>query len=341
MSRNVNDGRVYKCGGTVPATTTLLEHLTTLSFQGFKEPAWKRRILRGDLFVDDEKTCELHHPLPRGSRVTYHRVPWMEPELSEPLEILYSDEHLIALNKPSGLPTMPSQTFFEYTALNILRTSMPDTLAPPQPVHRLGVGTSGVLLVATSLEARKFLSCAIRERKVKKVYRALVHGVSIPDELRIDCPIGPVPFPIGGGTLHGACPPEEGASNGKHSLSLVKVVRRDLEADQAVVEVEIPTGRPHQIRIHMAYIGHPLVGDPLYLSGGLPDPALRLFPRSSREDEDRDTDDEDDGEGASEMRVPLPRDTGYSLHAHRITFEHPAIKGKVMTVTARAPANLA
>jgi 23S rRNA pseudouridine1911/1915/1917 synthase len=344
MNRHINQGRIYKCGGIVPVTTTLMEHLTTHSFQGFKEPAWKRRILRGELFVDDERACQVHHPLARGSRVTYHRGPWVEAELSEPLEILYRDEHVIALNKPSGLPTMPSQTFFEYTVLRVLRTSLTDTLAPPQPVHRLGVGTSGVLLVATSLPARKRLSCAIRDRKVEKVYRALVHGANIADDLvaRIDCPIGPVPFPIGEGTIFAACPPKEGKSSGKSSLSLVRVVRRNWEADQAVVEVEIPTGRPHQIRIHMAYVGHPLVGDPLYLSGGMPSRANQLFPRKSEEgEEDKDTDDEDNGEEDTEMRVPLPRDIGYSLHAHRITFEHPTIDGKWMTITAPAPENLA
>jgi len=128
----------------------------------------------------------------------------------------------------------------------------------------------------------------------------------------------------------------------------------DDENATALVEVEIPTGRPHQIRIHMSYAGYPLVGDPLYLPGGIPDASPRtFFEARTKDEEDRDTDGEDedehsgsDGEtsdnkttaGRTEehkattptakrkktvTRVALPRDCGYYLHAHRITLEHP------------------
>mmetsp|Transcript_53156 Transcript_53156/g.53565 ORF Transcript_53156/g.53565 Transcript_53156/m.53565 type:complete len:376 (-) Transcript_53156:446-1573(-) len=232
------------------------------------------------------------------------------------LKILYYDEHLMAVHKPSGLPTMPSQTYYRYTVLHALRSINDDTindklndnhhplptfLAPPQPVHRLGVGTSGLLLVATSHPARSALSRAIRDRRVTKVYRALVvcyrqegggssHVIHewdaaavtvardhvdngcIPDRLRIYCPIGPVPFPISGDTIHAARPcPKDGEPTipAKDALSLVRVISRNRSANTAVVEIAIPTGRPHQIRIHMAYAEYPLVGDPLYQSGGI------------------------------------------------------------------------
>jgi len=348
--------------------------------------------------VDGSIITDASYKLNAECRVSYHRPPWEEPkvdvvimegdDVSVPtslgdgdddphiLKILYQDEHLMAVHKPSGLPTMPSQTYFDYSVLNVLRR-MPANLlnfsAPPQPVHRLGVGTSGVLLIATSLHGRKVLSCAIRDKRVKKVYRALVCGAdTIPDTLRIDCDIGQVPFPIGGGTIHAACPsgflqgsessncsdeerdvllPETGRGGAKSALSLVRVVQRNVDANTAVVEVEIPTGRPHQIRIHMAFAGHPLVGDPLYLSGGVPDREPRLFPKRNKEDEDMDTDAEEeedcDGkgevgreEGGGVMRVPLPRDCGYSLHAYQITVEHPSIKDKWITFTANPPAHL-
>ena len=114
------------------------------------------------------------------------------------------------------------------------------------------------------------------------------------------------------------------------------------KGDTAVVEVEIPTGRPHQIRIHMAYCGHPLVGDPLYMTGGVPDCTIRAFPKRMREEEDMDTDEENDN-GSTEtnsLRVALPRDVGYTLHAYKITFEHPTINGKWVTVTAPPPVNV-
>jgi 23S rRNA pseudouridine1911/1915/1917 synthase len=392
-----NHGRIYKCGAVTKTTCinaaaddcdastitiTLFDYLCTITSRGFKEAAWRRRILRGDISVEESIVTEIDYPLKPGCRVFYHRPPWNEPVIaiedvssswttSSPkddndnvynpnsLKILYRDEHLMAVHKPSGLPTMHSQTFVEYTVLNALRTSLSKSnpsFAPPQPVHRLGVGTSGVLLIATSLEGRKALSLAIREKRVKKVYRALVRGADIPDSLRIDCPIGPVPFPIGGGTIYAACPTATKTSpplpndtckgfaptfTGKASLSLVRVVRRNAEANEAVVDVEIPTGRPHQIRIHMAYSGHPLVGDPLYLSGGLPDCEPRLFSKRNNEDEDMDTDEEEEGGEEDEcvMRVPLPRDCGYSLHAHKVTVEHPT-NGNWMTFTAKPPKNL-
>ena len=472
-----NHGRTYKCGIVAPNsnkshTIPLIQFLCNRHnkrTQNFKENAWKRRILRGQVSVDDMIVRDVGTLLPPNSRVEYHRSPWTEPEVhvvvqeehqerhdhhafcdqndnetSPPshnsesqydpcdhphvLKVIYQDEHLMAVHKPSGLPTMPSQTYFEYTVLNALRRKATATatatatanananantspnskdtngdgmtfLAPPQPVHRLGVGTSGILLIATSHEARNQLSAAIREKRVKKVYRALVQNEeTILDHMRIDCPIGPVPFPIGGGTIHAACPNDlpAAASGGgggcenensyndsnnntssccinsknmnkaaKDALSLVRVVQRNVASNTAVVEVEIPTGRPHQIRIHMAYAGHPLVGDPLYLSGGIPNRTPKLFPVRKKEDEDMDTDDDDDddvdgggdddkGEEQQEYynccnngrydgmvrRVTLPRDCGYSLHAYQISVDHPIEKGKRMTFTATPPNNL-
>ena len=486
-----NDGRIYSCGAVAPSsnkslTTPLIEHLcsTKNKSRQFAEAAWKRRIRRGQISVEEDRyryrprigasasatpsaEPSLITPSPiaivivdpdiglsPGSRVFYHRSPWMEPICTivhdddddnhhdnhdndddpHQLRILYRDDHIMAVHKPSGLPTMPSQTYFEYSVLNVLRRKRNrkrddhdhdmkfnigndnsndnnngaraddnyNYMAPPQPIHRLGVGTSGVLIIATSLEARAQLTKSIRDKQVKKVYRALVMGADVPESATIDCPIGQVPFPIGGGTIHAACPapliPSSSleltqaqaqaldnidlksntskdtgtgtctrnstsmAKGIKNALSYVSVVKRNVEANTAIVEVEIPTGRPHQIRIHMAFIGHPLVGDPLYLSGGIPDRRPRVFPSRTKEDEDMDTDDDDDGdddessdtciamgcgtgmEGAEKkdtvMRVPLPRDCGYKLHAYQMTVEHPTKRGERMTFTATPPKDL-
>ncbi len=368
----VNGGRVYGCGRHLAASSaTLLDHLGEHRSRTFSRAAWARRIRRGQVWVSSSSSSSSSssppsasasspvtdpaHPLARGDEITYHRPPWREPAPPAGFpHVVYSDEHLLAVNKPGGLPCMPSQTFHDFTVLRLLRSINP---APPprcptdqrhpqlpiQPVHRLGVGTSGTLLCARTQASRRALSAAIREHRVRKTYRALVRGADIPDFARIACPIGPVPFPIRAGTLNAARP--EGGDGALPSLSLAKVVQRDRDADTAIVEVTIPTGRPHQIRIHMAYIGHPLVGDPLYLPGGTPRLRPQPFPRPPARAQDFSSD-EDEGEGHDEgddktvMRVPLPRDCGYFLHAFRVELEHPVVKGRLLSIQAPPPPEL-
>jgi 23S rRNA pseudouridine1911/1915/1917 synthase len=159
-------------------------------------------------------------------------------------------------------------------------------------MHRLGRGTSGVLLFARTLEARRAVSAAWREGSVEKVYRCLVTGIPDRDRFSIEAPIGCVPHPRLG-HVHAA------TSDGKPAITHVSLLTaRD---GNAIVQATIPTGRPHQIRIHLAAAGHPLVGDPLYVAGGLPD------------------------------REPgLPGDSGYRLHAHRLTLPHPATARRLL-----------
>ena len=153
-------------------------------------------------------------------------------------------------------------------------------------MHRLGRGTSGLLLMARTPEARRAVTTAWREGRVEKRYRALVTGIPKEESFTIDTPIGPVPHPTLG-EVHAA------SKNGKPSLSHVQ--RMDTREGNALVEVSIPTGRPHQIRIHLAAAGHPLLGDPLYVSGGQPA--------------------EDPG---------LPGEGGFWLHSHRLRLPHPS-----------------
>jgi 23S rRNA pseudouridine1911/1915/1917 synthase len=129
---------------------------------------------------------------------------------------------------------------------------------------------------------------------VRKWYRALGSGRAKLDHFEVTTPIGPVPHPRLG-TVHAAC------AAGKPARSIVEVLER--RADSTLFWVEIKTGRPHQIRIHLAAAGHPLVGDPLYVTGGTPRP---------------------DNAG-------LPGDGGYFLHAEQLSFVHP-LTGKPTTL---------
>lgn len=154
------------------------------------------------------------------------------------------------------------------------------------------------MLLARSPLARADLSRQLRQASDRqrpathfhKSYRALIGPSDLPDTFEVSVPIGPVPYP-GLGTLFAATP------SGKWAYSQGSVLQR--QAHQTLLEVNIATGRPHQIRIHLAAIGYPLLGDPLYTSGGHP---LKTMATD---------------------KSPIPSDIGYHLHAHHLNFTHP------------------
>lgn len=246
------------------------------------EAAWRERLARGEVTLDGAVATgeEVLRP---GRVLAWRRPPWEEGEVPLAYGLLHEDDALIAVNKPSGLPTMHGGGFLARTLLALVRARFPEAV----PMHRLGRATSGLVLFARTPDAASALSRAWRERAVEKRYRALASGAVPWEERSIEAPIGPVPHPRLG-TVHAATP------DGKPARSVARVLER--RADGTLCEVDIETGRPHQIRVHLAWAGHPLAGDPLYAPGGLP-----------RED--------DPG---------LPGDGGYLLHAERLVVTHPS-----------------
>jgi 23S rRNA pseudouridine1911/1915/1917 synthase len=241
---------------------------------------WLQRIAAGELLLDGIVAAP-DQLLRAGQSLVWNRPSWEEPPVPLHYEVLHEDEHVLAVCKPSGLPTQPGGGYLEHTLQRLVQRRYPEAV----PLHRLGRGTSGIVLFARSEVARRELSAAFRDGRVTKIYRTLVSGSPAWDELDIDVPIGPVPHPLLG-TVHAASPA------GKASRSLARVVER--RSDGTLLDVQIFTGRPHQIRIHMAAVGHPLVGDPLYLPGGHPRPDV------------------------------LPGDEGYFLHATEVS-GHPLL----------------
>lgn len=241
--------------------------------------------------------------LSAGDLLVYHRPPWNEPGAPADFGVLHEDDDVLVLDKPSGLPVLPGGFFLETTLLYLVRRRFGPSCSP---LHRLGRGTSGAILFTRNRRAARSLAKAMFERRILKVYLALATGTSMPDAFTVDAPIGPVAHTLPA-TLNAFRP------DGRPSLSHVRVLRRFPGGDASLVEVTIPTGRPHQIRIHLAYAGFPLVGDPLYLPGGLPR-----------------------ADGIDDEWTTTPGATGYLLHSWKIGFPHPAL-GQILEVVCPPP----
>jgi len=260
---------------------------------------WRRRIDAGLVLLDGAR-AGAHELLRTGQVLTWRRPAWDEPSVPDDpgLVILHEDVDLVAADKPAGLPTLPGAGFLEQTLLARVRRRYPEA----SPVHRLGRWTSGIVLFARTRAAAAALATQLREGEVKKRYRALAVGAPARAAFTIGVPIGPVPH-ARLGTVHAA------TSGGRQAKTHVEVLERRDGAFLADVRIE--TGRPHQIRIHLAAAGHPLVGDPLYAAGGLPIPGS----------------------------TAVPGDPGYHLHAAEVVFSHPG-NGRTVTVLSTPPAIL-
>lgn len=291
---HLNAGYAYR--EQVPCAGTVLDYLAT-HHPHSDAAAWQARIEAGEVEVDGTRAAP-DQPLRPGQLLVWHRPPWSEPPAAGRCTILHADEEILAVIKPRGLPTLPGAGFLQHTLLGQVREQFPAAI----PLHRLGRETSGLVLCARTAAAASLLQRAWRERDVIKQYRALATGVTSADRLELTTPIGPVPHPRLG-TVHAACP------DGKPARSVATVLER--RATETLCTVEIETGRPHQIRIHLAAAGHPLVGDPLYAAGGRP---------------------RDDAAG-------LPGDGGYFLHAETLSFRHPAT-GERLILRAPPPVEL-
>jgi 23S rRNA pseudouridine1911/1915/1917 synthase len=198
--------------------------------------------------------------------------------------VAFEDEHVLVVVKPSGLQVLPAGPFSARTLLNLVRESEPSRLGAA-PAHRLGRGTSGLIAFGKSAMARASLAQQFREFTLRKTYLAWVEGgAELPVSFAARQPIASVE--------HGPLKIHVAAEKGRESLTLVRVLRR--EPERALVAAQPITGRPDQIRIHLAAVGTPIVGDPLFGPGGTP-----------------------------KSNAP-PGAGGYLLHAAALSFAHPA-----------------
>ena len=191
-----------------------------------------------------------------------------EPELKEPdivaedlpLDILYEDEDLLIVNKPKGMVVHPSAGHYTGTLVNALMFHCKEDLSGingvmrPGIVHRIDMDTTGSLLVCKNDMAHQNLAEQLKIHSIKRIYHAIVHGVLKEEEGTVDAPIGRHPTSRKKMSIN--------YKNGKEAVTHYKVLKR--YQNYTYIQCQLETGRTHQIRVHMASIHHPLLGDVVY-----------------------------------------------------------------------------
>ena len=232
----------------------------------------------------------------------------LQPE-DIPLDIVHEDADLLVVNKRAGMVVHPAPGHATGTLANAILHHVPEVVMAgshrPGIVHRLDKDTSGLIVVAKTERGRLSLLQQWAERSVEKRYLALSHGVMSDDEAEIDLPIGRDPAQRNRMAIN---------ENGRQARSHVTVLERF--SDATYLEVEIETGRTHQIRVHLAYIGHPIVGDAVYnrfkgRAGGTRSVAGRQMLHAAAL-----TFDTPDGERLA-LKAPLPPDMAQALDVFR------------------------
>ena len=220
-----------------------------------------------DITIKEDETCDIN------------------PE-NISLDIVYEDDDIIIVNKPKGMVVHPANGNYTGTLVNALMYSHKDKLSSingsirPGIIHRIDKDTSGILVVAKNDEAHKKLSSIFKVHDIKREYIALVKGIVKEDRLDINLPIG-----------RSAKDRKKMAvtnKNSREAITHIEVLERFYSSNVTLVKATLETGRTHQIRVHMSYMHHPIVGDEVY---GKKDPKFKV--------------------------------TGQMLHAKLLGFKHP------------------
>lgn len=233
----------------------LAEEMTDLSRSRIKE-----LVQAGEVLVNGKKS-KVSYKVQKGDLIQVTVLP-LEPLALEaeniPLDIVYEDEDVIVVNKPQGMVVHPAAGHPSHTLVNALLYHTRDLADSPEGfrpgiVHRIDKDTSGLLMVAKNAAARESLEKQLAAKSNKRQYLAIVHGNFAEEEGTIDAPIGRNPKDRKQMAV---------VEKGKSAVTHFKVLEQ--YQGYSLVECQLETGRTHQIRVHMAYIGHPLAGDPLY-----------------------------------------------------------------------------
>lgn len=227
---------------------TILE-LYSNSFPQVKQSVWEDKIKTEMLTVNGEK-CESNLILKAGwmtENIVHNKV---EPYVNNVIKLIYQNEDLIVLDKPSPLPMHPSGRFNRNTLTEILKLTFPSYSF--KIVHRLDANTTGVIILAKNTETANTISQQFQKNTIKKEYLAIVEGLVEKDTQSIYQKIGKTKTTSGGRVL---------TENGQDSETKITVLKRFLDKNKTLLKVNPKNGRTNQIRLHLASINHPIIGD--------------------------------------------------------------------------------
>lgn len=252
----------------------------------YSRSVWQKHIVAGLVRVNNKTVTSVRYQVNEDDEVTSHTLPIVSFE-HDTLPIVYEDDHVVVINKPSGVLTHAKGALTEeFSVAEFIRPKMAelDNTNRPGIVHRLDRATSGVIVVAKDNKTKGLLQKQFQDRKVHKTYIAVVHGKPKHQEATIDLPIGRNPKAPSSFRV---------VATGKSAETYYKILSSNDK--YSVIELSPRTGRTHQLRVHLAYINCPIVGDSLY--GDVKSPAGRMFLH------------------ASEIEITIPQSRRMTFHA--------------------------
>jgi len=264
--------------------------------------SYLQKLVKDGAVLVNGKTVKSSYKVENGDRIRLEIPDAVEPEIeAEPmaLDILYEDSDIILINKPKGMVVHPAAGHYSGTLVNGLMAHCKNELSGingvmrPGIVHRIDMDTTGVLIVCKNDKAHNAIAEQLKVHSITRKYYAIVHGVLKADTGTVNAPIGRHPVDRKKMSIN--------EKNGKEAVTHYRVLQRFRRF--TFVECQLETGRTHQIRVHMASIGHPLLGDQVY----------------------------------GPAKVPFSGLQGQTLHAGVLGIIHPST-GEYMEFTAPLPA---